>query len=266
MGDQGRTSERTLVRAWIALRVSACAVGLMAEGAAAQTLRGRVVEAVTHDAIEGAAVQLIDPADMTVASGLTGASGTFVLSAPRPGSYRLRVASIGYATDGGTDLDLQGDQPHEVTVRLAVAVIPLSPIAVRVDRVQKLERAGFYDRRQLGQGTFLDRAEIEKRNTMTAGGLLRRIPGFRILTQGGFTDIQSRSTSGMSSCRPGIFVDGSLVSGPRRSVTSFNLEDMGTADLEAVEIYSGAATVPTQYNTGDTACGLVMFWTRKPGT
>ena len=259
MGDwKGSSGPRALGRACLL-------IGLAVVPARGQTLRGRVVEAVTENAISGSAVQLVDPADLTVASGLTTATGAFVLQAPRPGQYTLKVASFGYATDAARPVTLPADRVTELHVRLAVAVIPLTPVSVEVERVRKLERAGFYERRRLGQGHFLERADIDQRQARTAGDLLRRVPGFRIVIQGYFTDVQSRSMGGIATCRPGIFVDGSLVSGPRRTASSFNLEDMQASDLEAIETYAGSATVPTQYNSSDTACGLILFWTRRPG-
>jgi hypothetical protein len=37
--------------------------------------------------------------------------------------------------------------------------------------------------------------------------------------------------------------------------------------VEGIEVYSGASTIPPQFNTreGTTICGVVLIWTRVPG-
>lgn len=36
-------------------------------------------------------------------------------------------------------------------------------------------------------------------------------------------------------------------------------------DIEAVEIYRGAGSVPGEFGGGDAACGAVVIWTRRGG-
>lgn len=232
--------------------------------APAQTVRGRVVEAVTETAVPGATVRLLDGQGRSVASGMAGSEGAFVLVAPGAADYTVTVEHLAYAPFSLGPFALDDEEGSELLLRLTIRVIPLTPVSVEVDaNVRKLERAGFYERRRLGIGTFLEREQIEAGRARTAGELLRRVSGLRLIVQGYFTDVQTRG----GGCRPGIYIDGALVSGPRRTVTSFNLEDLPAPDLEAVEVYPGAAGVPPQYNgAGMSGCGLILFWTRKPGT
>ena len=229
-----------------------------------QIVRGRVVEAVTDKAVPGATVRLRENGE-SVSMAIAGASGGFILTAPRAAEYTLEVEHIGYALFTLGPVQLGADQASDMVLRLTMQVIPITPINVEVDaRVPKLERAGFYDRRRLGIGTFLERRQIEDHRSRTAADVLRRVSGLRLVVQGYFTDVQARGSSG---CRPGFYIDGALVSGPRRTVTSFNLEDLPAPDLEAIEVYPGAAGVPPQYNGGgNSLCGLILFWTRHPGT
>jgi hypothetical protein len=228
----------------------------------AQTLRGRVVEAVTENGIPGATVTLVDSNGASIASAIAGTAGTFVLRAPGAADYTLSVEHIGYARGSHGPIQLASDQVHEMVLRMTIQVIALNPLTVEVDAgVQKLQRVGFYDRKRLGQGSFIDRDQISP-YARSATDILRSVSGLRLIVQGYFTDVQAR---GVSNCRPAIYLDGALASGPRRSVTSFNLEDLPAPDIEAVEIYPGAASVPPQYTGGNSACGIILFWTTKPG-
>ncbi|MYB07122.1 MAG: carboxypeptidase regulatory-like domain-containing protein [Gemmatimonadetes bacterium] len=67
--------------------------------AAAQVVRGRLVDAGNAAGIGGAMVTLIDRSGVEIEQALTrSASGVFDLRAPAPGEYRLRGDRIGYAT------------------------------------------------------------------------------------------------------------------------------------------------------------------------
>jgi hypothetical protein len=243
-------------------------LAILAPAAArAQTVRGRVVAAVTETAIPGATVHLLDRDNRRVAMAIAGLTGAFVLAVPGAAEYTVSVEHIGYATVSLGPVQLAADQVSDLVLRLAVEVIPLNPINVEIDAsVRKLERAGFYDRRRLGLGNFFDRKDIEARPARSASDVLRRVAGIRLVTQGYFTDVQSRGVGSFGSCRPAMYIDGTLVSGPRRSVTSLNLEDLQAQDLEAIEVYAGGSTVPPQYTAGgNSMCGVILFWTRKPG-
>ena len=235
---------------------------LLPAPSAAQLVRGRVVEAVTEDALPGATVQLVDATGASVASVIAGPAGAFVLTVPAAADYTLHVEHLGYARTSHGPVPLGGEQVGVLTLRMAIEVIPLSPLNVEVEaRVRKLERVGFYDRRRLGLGTFIDHDMISQ-HARTASDVLRNVSGLRLLIQGYFTDVQSR---GMNGCRPAIYLDGALTSGPRRSITSFNLEDLPAPDIEAVEVYPGLASVPPQFTGANSACGIILFWTTKPG-
>jgi hypothetical protein len=62
-------------------------------------------------------------------------------------------------------------------------------------------------------------------------------------------------------CPPQYWVDGVKAFG-------LNIDDIIPQDVEGIEIYEGASTVPPQFNTkeGTTICGVVLIWTRIPGT
>ncbi len=71
---------------------------LFSHVAAAQTVRGELVEQVSGRPIGGALVVLLDGESRQVAGSLTDARGRFTIAAPAPGEYRLRAERIGHAS------------------------------------------------------------------------------------------------------------------------------------------------------------------------
>lgn len=68
-----------------------------AASAAAQQVRGRVVDDRSRQAIRNASAVLVDGAGEIVASAETGGDGFFQFRAPGPGTYRVRIQQAGYA-------------------------------------------------------------------------------------------------------------------------------------------------------------------------
>ena len=97
----------------------------------AQTIRGRVTELGTGSAISGALLVLLSPEGEEVASGVSGESGAWVLRAPSPGEWFVRVERIGFAsTQQGPFRVAAG---AELTVPLEVSSSPLELPALTVE-------------------------------------------------------------------------------------------------------------------------------------
>ena len=153
---------------------------------------------------------------------------------------------------------------------LAMAVI-LDPSATSIEgmTVEEATRrrqllSDFYDRSARGFGHFVTRDQIEKRNPMNLSDMMRMIPGARLvpLRSGGQAALRfSRAQMGSRDCPPQYWVDGV-------KAWNLNIDDIVPQDVEGIEVYSGASTVPPQFNTreGTTICGVVLIWTRIPGT
>lgn len=99
--------------------------------AAAQTVRGTLVEEGTDRPIPGAFVILENSAGQALSSSLTGSAGTWLLRAPAPGTYRLRADRIGYASFRSDSLVL--GEEESATYRLAVAVAPIGLTELAVE-------------------------------------------------------------------------------------------------------------------------------------
>lgn len=84
----------------------------------AQLVRGQVTIAATGAPLGGALVMLADSAGTVVARTLSSASGQYAVFAPQAGRWELRVASIGFAPERRTDIEV-GAVATVVNVALA---------------------------------------------------------------------------------------------------------------------------------------------------
>jgi hypothetical protein len=120
----------------------------------------------------------------------------------------------------------------------------------------------FYDRMARGFGYFVTREQIEKRNPMNLSDMMRMVPGARLMPIRGtsMAALRFSRAQGGRDCPPQYYVDGV-------KAWNLNIDDIVPMDVEGIEIYEGASSIPPQYNTkeGNTICGVVLIWTRIPG-
>jgi hypothetical protein len=123
-GVSGRRAARGLAAllAWVFLFVPS--------PAGAQTLRGTVVEEGTGTAVAGALVVLVDAAGEEVASVVSTSAGAWVLRAPSPGEWSVRVERIGFATATTGPFRLAGGADHSVPLTVSSAPVALPTITV----------------------------------------------------------------------------------------------------------------------------------------
>jgi hypothetical protein len=98
--------------------------------AAAQRVRGLVVESDSITAAAHVALLLVDSAGVQVARGQTGGSGAFELSAPTPGRYRLRALRVGFAPTVSDLIVLGLDEVRTVRLTLAGRRVTLPSVQV----------------------------------------------------------------------------------------------------------------------------------------
>ena len=98
----------------------------------AQTVRGTVSEKSSSRPMAGAVVFLLDANQSVVARDLTTESGSYRLTAPRSGAYRVRTMRIGFRP-ALSDQFLLG-VGEDLTLPLAIENVPVTLNAVRVER------------------------------------------------------------------------------------------------------------------------------------
>lgn len=260
-----------------AFAAAAFAVGAWLAGAVplhGQVIRGRVVDSESAEPVVLAYVGLLAPGSELVVATLADDDGHFSVRAPAVGSYFLYVTRTGYraVVDGLFELGENG--VFELLIGMRRAPIPVDPITVAVEGgVRDLRTVGFYERRDLGLGHFIEREEIQRVAIEDLTDALRGIPRFRVVTPApsrvaptGVLKPEILVRQGADYCSPTLFIDGTVValgSRNRRSPqTAVRPDDfVDPSDVEAVEIYTSPARTPAAFEaTG--GCGAVLIWTR----
>lgn len=124
-------SLRTALPTTLALLLSVAA----ATPAAAQTIRGTVVEQGTGEPVLGAFVVLIDQDGVERDGAMTDPDGSFVVTATRPGRYTLRADRIGYHSTTSPEIALARGEIVEHVLTAPVEAVTLGGIEVSSDPV-----------------------------------------------------------------------------------------------------------------------------------
>jgi len=189
----------------------------------------------------------------------TDSAGHFLLAAIQSGTTDIGFRRVAFEPVI-VSLRIPADDTTDVEVRLG-GITPLLPAVIVNDQVERsrvLEQ--FEARRKLGVGHFVTRADIERRRPSMLSDYMRMVPGVRIVTLDNGRSALRFARNPRGNCPPQYFVDGIPAS-------NFDIDEVLPGDVEAVELYSGAAGVPPQYNrfNGTSICGTILIWTRIPG-
>ena len=240
----------------------AAALGLMAAPLHAQTMRGKVLDAATGEGVAQAQVQALTEEGRDGGHARTRADGSFEIPLRAPGTFRIRAERAGYNPTVTTSLPVDLREAVEVEVRLSANAVAIEPLRVtaRVEPPHRrnLTMNGFYDRERQGIGRYMRREDIERYPTQNLAQLLSRVPGTAIQYIRTKQYIYFMRNGG---CRPQVYLDNV------RMVVD-NTMDINAivtpGQIEAVEMYRGAAEIPVQYNNSRGAvCGVVLIWTRS---
>ena len=194
---------------------------------------------------------------------LTDAAGRAVLRDLPADTVRVEVLAIGHEPRVLTGV-LRAGVVAEPTVSLMPLPFWLDPLVGTADAPMSARLAGFARRRQLGLGTYLDRAEIASRRAQRAHELLLGITGVSV--RGG--RVQFQRGGGQigkmgGECRATVYLDGVFVEGPDTPlVRNGVLDELHPEDLEAIEVYRSVGSAPPEYARMDLSCGLILLWTR----
>ncbi|HEV7837803.1 MAG TPA: TonB-dependent receptor [Gemmatimonadaceae bacterium] len=232
-------------------------IATAAQHAAAQTIRGKLLDQYTNQPIPGATVTLITATNSPVGPTVkTGSDGSFSVRAPAPGIYRLRADLSGYLSAMTPAIELGSGDEIDITWRLLAGMVQMRPVAIVANNRRTSGRlSGFYDRAQRkGFGYFITADDIQKRRPFFVSDLLRTVPGLEVLpSPRGFGNIV-RTIEG---CQPAVYLDG-----VRFPLMGESIDDIvNPSQLEGIEVYTHAAEVPAQFaNFG--SCGVIALWTK----
>jgi hypothetical protein len=215
----------------------------------------------TGEPIEGA--EVVDV--LNRASSLTSKTGTLaLLFLPDSGSM-IRIQKIGYQPTTMV-VSISPADTVPITVLLS-RVAQALPTVVTKETGKKVISPGlqaFEARRRLGAGRFITEDELRKSDNRKMTEVIRSAGvtvqcGRRGPPCYAVSNRQSGKTAlTIGSCPFVVYLDGMRVSETER-----DLDKMQVSDYAGVEIYSGAATIPAEYNMTGSSCGVVLMWTRE---
>jgi hypothetical protein len=232
-------------------------------------IRGHVTSAATGRPVSGAEVSIVELAVSTH----TDMTGAFALPNLPPGSYSLRLRSVGYSPLEQSVLLGQVSTPPLV-LSMSPAATELAEVSVAADRASG-SLTDFDRRRTSGQGgTFLLRPMLESREGSTLSDVLRsHASSIRLVRrrEGGRAAAAQRFQGSTDSrapreCYMQIVVDGVRLFAPSQFGSGNpppDIDQFALNTLEGVEVYAGPAQTPAEFGGRDATCGTLVLWTRQ---
>lgn len=225
-------------------------------------LAGTVVAAEDGRPLPSAAVTLGEGEGVRTVT--TDSAGRFLAAGIPAGPLVVEVRYLGFASRTARIL-LAGRDTLRVTLRMETSPVPLPALSVSVRGRERMDKlAGFRERRERGIGHFVDREAIEKTPGDMLSGAFRGLPGVHVVPCGGLEPLTCRRlvlrgrTLGGGGCPVGVYLDGV----PHPLDPHFGINEIPKMEIGAIEIYSGAAEVPSEYAGPGGLCGVVLLWTR----
>ena len=241
---------------------------------------GRVLDLYGHP-LTAAVVR----ADSLGLSAVVDDSGRFLLNGLRQGIQRISATRVGYAPVA-FDATLTSDSTLAVVIHMQpVAALPTVTSTAKLSgRSAKLDGTGFYDRQaRAASGFFITPDDIAGMSwAMSPALFLSGAPGVNVIRtetttsctrgrkgRGGSCQkaptgyalqfpATDKITSGTTTCKPNVFVDGAFTPLPLG-------QSVSASDVYAIEVYTNVSTIPANFQAPQSghACGSLVIWTKK---
>ena len=209
--------------------------------------------------IPGALVMVNGVGSVAVSDSMGRAHGIVV----RTGVRVVQVRRVGYLPQSFT-VEFRPGEAVEAEVDLERAPLELEGLTVTgLMPSRALRGVGFYGRRKLGFGRFVDAEEIYRRKDSNLSTLMRSIPGVNVVycprdkcQDPGYVLLATATNVSINlGCRMKIYLDG-------MPVKNEDIDQMSVRALEGVEAYPRNAGIPPEFAGTGSACGVILLWTR----
>ena len=187
----------------------------------------------------------------------TNARGAFELFTPHIDTVTISIRRIGFEPVDAL-LTSRNKMWDTVIVQLETTARVLEERKITETPTRKaLGLRDFEERRKVGLGTYVTRADIVERGSFRLSDLLRTKRGVTV-QKGGKVRFSSQGSRG--TCQPDIWLDGV------RSLP-MEVDELPSSTVEAMELYPYFSTVPMEFQrvgANTTPCGTIVIWTRIP--
>ena len=194
----------------------------------------------------------------------TNDSGGFRLQGLPLGIVNVTARRLGFAP-ASFDLKMREGQRDSLVLTLTMLAQSLPGVVAIDEEMARSQRllAGFWARRSQGFGHYLTREEIVQRDAHEFTELVRMIPSVSVQIRSGRPVVRFPrfgQSALRSDCPPLYWVDG-------QRLENASPDEFPPNDIEAMEVYAGAATIPPQFapRMSSYTCGVIVIWTRLPG-
>ena len=216
--------------------------------------RGAVVTGMLTDSLTGMPLTNVTVALNGTVAAQSRRGGSYQIDSVPVGTALLQVRRVGYRP---VTFELaMTEDTDSLALDIALTPLPLAMAEVIVEGDRTIYAMGimrdFYRRRRIGFGTHYTRWEIEEIQPRYLTDILRRTLGVRLSPAPfGHWQVSMRNCAS-----PTVYVDGF----PMYYDIAID-EVMPVENIEAVEVYTGWATIPAEFNRFNT-CGVIAVWTR----
>jgi hypothetical protein len=214
---------------------------------------------ITGTVLDSAGAALSDAQVMVAVPSIhaiTDASGSFTLLQTPSGKVDVYVRRLGFRPES-TEVLVQSGAIARTTLRLMPLPVRLATVeVVRKSEPYDSRLAGFKARMQRSAGRFVTRDQLDQMSSARFVDALRSLPGVQLRALGGGgTTIVLRG----SRCPALVFIDGFPA-----DAGVMDLDMIDLSGVEGIEIYSGAATVPSEFMAAREThgCGVIAIWSR----
>jgi hypothetical protein len=235
------------------------AVVAAASPARAQSASG-MVQGTVSDSVGRKMDQVLVTITGTSLVAITDSSGRYVIGRVPIGAIEVKVRHVGYWADS-MKVTVSEAITARADFRMRQQIIELMGTEVVADPSSG-KMGAFNQRRSRGVGSFITRADIEKRQAASVSELLRYLPGVAVSQRmaGEPQPVRmqrSVNTTTTGNCSVQIYVDG-------HPYQNGNVDDFIPNNLEGIEVYRSASEIPGAFRARDATCGVIALWTRDP--
>ncbi len=244
------------------LRAVGVLVVCASQSAFAQTSANLRINTVVSGSVRDSAGMAIAGADVMIDGtrlrAVTSDDGGFRLVGMTEGLEFVSVRRLGFRPMT-MSVDVQLGTVTRVVLTLARVQVILPTVVVTNMNVMRDPTRGMSDRRnKSGGGHYFSRADIDAVRPQVMTDLIRRVPGARVAAVGNTRNaIRFRGAK----CPPLVWLDGLPLGS-----SEFDIDALSTGSVEAIEVYSGFASIPAQFTMSlslKQQCGAILVWSRQ---